>query len=298
MPRSGRAGRGVTTCPVCASVSVRAVRVPTGRELVRCVRCRLLFAREAVAAGAPRARMSDAERRFEERVARRRASQFARILRAVRPPGRLLDVGTGIGELLKLAGETGWDAVGVDVDPAAVAHARARGLDARLGELTTLRLSAASFDLVTLWNALDFVPDPLELLRECCRVLAPGGRVFVRTPNAPFQREGARLTQMLRALGPGRLLADRPRPVGVFHTSNFGAHALRIALERAGFGDVAVRNSPPISGDPYLGLGRVGETVLDLGKRAVFAVMQAAALASGGRWLLGSSIEAWGRKPT
>lgn len=285
------------TCPVCAGVHVRVVSVASGRTLIRCAQCRLLFDREPTAAEAPRARLSDEERRLEERVAQRRAPHFARVLRAVHPPGRLLDVGAGVGELVRLAREAGWQAVGVDVDPAVIAYACSRGRDVRLGDLARLGLPAASFDLVTLWNVIDFVPDPLGLLSECRRLLAPGGRIFVRTPNVPLQREGARLTRALSALGLGRLADDRPSWLGVFNTSNFGAHTLRVALERAGFRDVDVRNSPPVGGDPYLLLGRVGERALDLGKRAVFGAVQVAALASGGRWLLGPSIEAWGRKP-
>ena len=180
------------SCPLCAGIRVSAVHVPPGRELIRCRDCRLLFASGPAPVHPPRACLSDDERRLEERVASRRAPCFARLLAAARPAGRLLDVGTGIGEMLRLAREAGWEAVGVDIDPAVVAYARARGLDARVGELATLRLPASSFDLVTLWNVLDFVREPLALLRECRRLLVPGGRVFVRTPNVPFQREGAR----------------------------------------------------------------------------------------------------------
>jgi SAM-dependent methyltransferase len=282
---------------VCAGIAVRTVRIPSGRSLLRCADCRLLFDRAPVAVEAARASLTEDERHLEERVAARRAPHFARILRVVRPPGRLLDVGTGIGRLLTLAREAGWQATGVDVDPAVVACARARGLDVRLGALTALGLPAASFDLVTLWNVLDFVPDPLTILRESRRLLAPGGRLFVRTPNAPFQHGGVRLTRTLATLGLGRLVHDRPRWLGVFNASNFGARSLRIALQRAGLEHVEVRNSPPTSGDPYLGLGRLGERGLHLGKRAVFGAAQAVALASGRRWLLGPSLEAWARRP-
>jgi SAM-dependent methyltransferase len=284
------------TCPVCAGVRVRQARVPTGRALVRCADCRLLFAEPPDAVEPPRTRLTDEERRLEERVAARRRPHFARMLAAAGPPGRLLDVGSGVGELLALARAGGWNAVGVDVDPAVVAYARERGLDVRLGELTALALPAASFDLVTLWNVVDFVPAPVRFLADCRRVLRPGGRIFVRTPNVPFQRAGARLTRALSLLGLGRAVEDRPRWLGIFNASNFSASTLRVALERAGFGDVEIRNSPPISGDPYLGLDRVGETLLHLGKRSLFGVVQAIALAGRGRWLLGPSIEAWGRR--
>jgi SAM-dependent methyltransferase len=287
----------VMTCPVCASVDLHAMRAAAGRPLVRCGRCRLVFAREPALAPAMREQMSDAERRLEERVAERRRPLFAALLRAAGRPGRLLDVGCGVGRLLEVAREAGWQAVGVDVDPAMAAYARERGLDVRLGRLRALRLPAASFDLVTLWNVIDFVPEPLGVLQEIFRLLAPGGRVLVRTPNVPVQLQGVRLTRLLAALGMGPLVRDRPRWLGIVNASNFGAPALRIALERAGFIEIDVRNSRPIPGDPYLSFGQLGETAIGLGKRALFVAAQAAARATGGRWLLAPSLEGSGRRP-
>ena len=283
-------------CPVCDGHDVRVARVATMPALVRCRHCGLLFVPLATPEP-PRAELSDDERRLEERVAARRAPHFDAVLRVAGAPGRLLDVGTGVGMLVRLAGERGWQAVGVDVDPAVVAYARARGLDVRLGELGKLELAAASFDLVTLWNVIDFVADPLSVLAECHRVLVPGGRIFVRTPNVPWQLQGARLTGLLEAVGLGHLTEGRARWLAIFHRSNFAPATLRVALERTGFESIAVANSAPISGDPYLGLGTMAEAAVRVGKRVVFATVETAARVSSGRWLVGPSIEAWARKP-
>jgi SAM-dependent methyltransferase len=283
-------------CPVCDGTILTAASVPREPGLVRCAACSLVF-RPGADDDPVRAALSDSERRLEERVAERRAKHFETLLRIAGTPGRLLDVGTGVGTLLRLAGERGWRAVGVDVDPAVVAYARARGLDVRLGELGKLELPAESFDLVTLWNVIDFVADPVAMLHECHRVLVPGGRLFVRTPNVPWQLRGARLTRLLAAVGLARAMSGRARWLAIFHRSNFAPATLRFALARAGFEPIALANSAPISGDPYLGLGTTGEAVVRLGKRVVFAAVETAARASRGRWLLGPSIEAWARKP-
>lgn len=283
-------------CPVCTGLDVRPTRVDAEPQLVRCRSCGLLFA-VAEVSEPPRTRLSESERLVEERVAIRRTPHFEALLGRAGRPSRLLDVGTGIGTLVRLAGERGWAAIGADVDRAVVDYARAHGLDVRLGELAKLELPAETFDLVTLWNVLDFVADPVAVLAECHRVLVPGGRIFVRTPNVPFQLQGMRVARLLGALGLGRLVKGRARWLAIFHRSNFAAPTLRLALERAGFDAIALANSPPISGDPYLGLGRAGETAFRLAKRGVFTAVEAAAAASGGRVLLGPSLEAWARKP-
>jgi len=286
----------VIACPVCAALDVRPTKVDAEAPLLRCRECGLLF----VAAEAPepaRTRLSDSERLVEERVALRRTPHFEALLRRAGTPGRLLDVGTGVGTLVRLAADRGWAAVGVDVDPAVVAYARARGLDVRLGELAKLELPAESVDLVSLWNVIDFVADPVAVLTECHRVLVPGGRIFIRTPNVRWHLQGARLARALAAVRPGRVGRGRARWLAIFHRSNFAAPTLRLALERAGFAAIELMNSAPITGDPYLGLGRAGEAALRLAKRAVFVAVETAARASGGQWLFGPSLEAWARKP-
>lgn len=116
---------------------------------------------------------------------RRRADmEFAAMhLPAVRG-GRLLEVGCGSGQALRVLGELGWDAEGVDFDRAAVERARARGLRVRLGSLREQGYPAESFDAVVMSHLIEHVPDPLRVLEECRRVLKPGGRLVILTPNA------------------------------------------------------------------------------------------------------------------
>jgi len=104
-------------------------------------------------------------------------------LRAVRE-GRVLDVGCGSGERLELLKQLGWTVKGVDLDAKAVAVAQKKGLDAECGDLKTMALPAESFDAVILSHVIEHVPQPCDLLTECARVLKPGGRLVMLTPNA------------------------------------------------------------------------------------------------------------------
>ncbi|MEX1169639.1 MAG: methyltransferase domain-containing protein [Chloroflexota bacterium] len=78
--------------------------------------------------------------------------------------------------------------VGVDVSPRAIDAARLRAPDGRPEFILTtgfeLPFPAATFDLVTSFQVLEHVPDPLTFLRELARVLRPGGTVILATPNA------------------------------------------------------------------------------------------------------------------
>jgi hypothetical protein len=94
----------------------------------------------------------------------------------------------------------------------------------------------------------------------------------------------------------GKVFKKRPFATFIFHLINFSRPTLRLLLDRSGFASNSIMNSPPIPGDPYLGLGPTGERLVALGKRGVHGVAQGLAIVSGGRWLIGPSLEAWGRR--
>lgn len=285
-------------CPVCGHNQTLPLRATLPDPMVRCRGCGLLYRQplppEERVASAPadeRARLE-----LEEHVGARRSWHFRRFLRGAGSPGRLLDVGCGYGFFLRLAGEAGWEAIGVDVDPVAVAYARNRlGVDARSGDLRELGLPKGSFDLATLWNALDFAPDPLELLREVHRVLKDGSQLFIRTPNATWQLLIARAGGLVRRLGWGGAIVA-PGAAFIFHETSFSRSTLRRLLKRAGFVALNIRNSPPVKGDPYLGTGRGGEVLITLAKGAVHGLSQCLSFLSAGRWLVGPSLEAYARR--
>jgi ubiquinone/menaquinone biosynthesis C-methylase UbiE len=106
-------------------------------------------------------------------------------LRALAPGKRLLDVGCGTG-LLSLAVRDKFHEIhGVDVAEAAVIAARARGQMAQRIDLNSEPLPFPSefFDAVTMLAVLPYVYDPVHALRECHRVLRPGGKLVLSAAN-------------------------------------------------------------------------------------------------------------------
>ena len=74
--------------------------------------------------------------------------------------------------------------IGVDIDPASCAHARAKyGVDARVADAARLPLADDSFDLVVSFETIEHVPEPRRMVEECYRVLRPGGQLMISTPN-------------------------------------------------------------------------------------------------------------------
>ncbi len=289
----------VVSCPICGDERALPLLEILSARMVRCRRCGLVYRKPLRPSGslAPKFAGEPTDLALEERVGERRSRQFRRFLKGASQPGKLLDVGCGYGFFLKLAQEAGWESIGVDVDPQAVTYAQNRfQVNALEGDLREFHFPAGSFDLVTAWNALDFVPDPLDLLKEVHRVLKPGGHLFIRTPNATWQLLNFRLARLLRRLRCGAVFEGRPYLTFVFHLTSFSHSTLRLLIEHAGLVPLRIGNSPPIKGDPYVGVGPAGELLVTLAKLAVHGLAQGVSILSGGRWLIGPSLEACARR--
>lgn len=100
-------------------------------------------------------------------------------------PGRLLEVGCGRGRFLKRMHQAGWQVQGTDFDPVAAQQVRDKyGLPVDVGDLATLHYPADAYDAIAMSQVIEHVHDPRALLEECRRVLRPGGRLVLSTPNA------------------------------------------------------------------------------------------------------------------
>jgi SAM-dependent methyltransferase len=92
-----------------------------------------------------------------------------------RPGERILDLGCGDGVLTERLVAAGTEVVGIDADPAMVAAAAEKGLDARVGDGRRLAF-AAEFDAVFSNAALHWMGEPAPVVAGVFRALKPGGR--------------------------------------------------------------------------------------------------------------------------
>jgi 2-polyprenyl-3-methyl-5-hydroxy-6-metoxy-1,4-benzoquinol methylase len=230
--------------------------------IVKCQRCGLVYVN-------PRPNSSDVLHDYEDVVdelyveeREGRVLTFERHLRPLervvgRPDGkRLLDVGCHIGVFVQVAQQHGWDAWGVEPSHWAAEQAQAEGLRVVNGTLATLGFDEASFDVVTLWDVIEHVPDPKGELRQVHRLLKPGGVVVVHTIDieSPF----------------AQLMGRRWPWLMEMHLYYFSSHTLRQLLEGIGF-DV-VHSSPQ---GRYLRLGYLVSR-LQAYSRPVYRMLDAA----------------------
>lgn len=91
----------------------------------------------------------------------------------------LLDVGCANGQFLEYTGKFGIKALGVDISEEMVGEARKNGLNCEVADLFDIK---GAYDLVTFWDVIEHVMDPVAVLEKTRTLLKPGGEIVIQTP--------------------------------------------------------------------------------------------------------------------
>ena len=94
--------------------------------------------------------------------------------------GKILDIGTGVGDFLAVAKKDGWEVFGTEPSEKAKTIAKTKGVPfvENLSELEN-----HSFDIITMWHVLEHVPDLENQIKELKRLLKTDGTLIVAVPN-------------------------------------------------------------------------------------------------------------------
>ena len=150
-----------------------------------------------------------------------------RMRRAGARGGRLLEVGCAYGFFLDEARRT-FDALGLDVNGAAIAAARARGANALRQEFLDFA-PAAPFDVVCLWDTIEHVLEPRAYLERSHAVLDADGWLFLTTGDLE--------SLIARLRGPRWRMIHPPS-----HLNYFSRTTMTGLLDRTGFDVVSIRS--------------------------------------------------------
>jgi 2-polyprenyl-3-methyl-5-hydroxy-6-metoxy-1,4-benzoquinol methylase len=97
--------------------------------------------------------------------------------------GRLLDIGCATGVFLDMASKQGWEVEGLEVSMDLAAYARDNfGLKVHCLDLTKDSLDSPPFDVVTLFDLIEHIPNVNEMIKGCWNNLSDEGILIIRTP--------------------------------------------------------------------------------------------------------------------
>ncbi|NCO32257.1 MAG: hypothetical protein AUJ92_19695 [Armatimonadetes bacterium CG2_30_59_28] len=240
-------------CAVCSSRDARIIRMEEIQPVVRCLRCGYIYCNpvpsEVDLLAYYDGSYTDWDH-WEQTFRHDRQYVFTEGLRRIcryQSEGKLLDVGCSLGIFLEGARAEGFECHGVEVSEPAARFAGDRlRLNVFQGTLHEARYPCEFFDVVTLWDVLEHVPDPRSILREIRRILKPRGLAVVRVPNVNFHLSRSRI---LSAICPQR----DPGLDTLNHLNHFSAHSLLALMRRQGFErPVLLPGTPNIYGRPLI----------------------------------------------
>lgn len=201
--------------------------------------------------------------------AERYESVFATVHERFGKVERVLDFGCGIGNFVEWALEHGYDAVGVELDPIGVEAARDRGLPVYLVDDFLKSHYAGWADVTCLWDVIEHVGEPLELLGTVAELTRPLGCLVIETPDVEFPVRNISLN--VRRVCEWIRWSDFLYYTG--HQTYFSPVGLELLLGEAGFETLTMDGelSPQekmsrlldIWADRRAGAGRLGPIVFD-----------------------------------
>jgi SAM-dependent methyltransferase len=219
------------SCEICSGGESVLLFEKDGFPHYRCRRCESIYVNPALRQEVVRelfygegpdpwlAVLQSEEQKKFDRVKFRNGLQV--VEQRCQPPGKLLDVGCSFGLFLEIARDAGWQVMGIEPHRQARDFARAAGFPVLSEPLARSTFPEASFDAVTLWEILDHVAHPRDLLSAATRILKPGGVLLVAVRNS----------NSLAA----RLLRERCVVfLGRAHYTLFSVEGLRAFLEEFG----------------------------------------------------------------
>lgn len=261
------------TCPLCGEVESCPLHTEGPFQMVRCSSCRFIYLNPRPTNEAllrfyqdylPEGESSvEAWQKMMESIFKR----IADLIGQYKKRGKLLDVGAGFGFFLSEMKKRGWDVSGVEISQKAIDYARdVMGIHIRSGPLEKVGFPEREFDVVSGFYVIEHLPRPMEFLKECYRILKPGGLLLLRYPHT------TPIKCLLGFLGIKNKLYDLPA-----HLSDFSPGMIQQILEKVGF-----KNCQHFIG---------GHTVpRELGKRMASSIFgnfsEALFYLSGKRWLL------------
>lgn len=179
-------------CQVCGGKGIPVFN-KNGYDILRCKQCKHYFTDLQLTQDKVKEIYSDhyffgggygyPDYFLEKEILIRRGEYYARKIREFIPPGKVLDVGSAAGFILKGFKNEGWQGIGIEPNIRMVEYGNEDlGVDLRLGTLETTSLNT-TFDLVIMIQVIAHLSDLNRSLENITGILNPNGFLLVETWN-------------------------------------------------------------------------------------------------------------------
>ena len=171
-------------CLVCSSKVLLDLHDYMDHHLSQCKKCGFVFAKKI-----------PSDKELEEHykgygrndylspITIKRYNELLNTFEEFRKTNKILDVGCGIGYFLEVAKERGWDVYGTEYTDEAIEICEKKGITMHKGILKSENYVEESFDIITSFEVIEHINNPIPELTNFHKLLRKGGLVYLTTPN-------------------------------------------------------------------------------------------------------------------
>ena len=261
--RYGEFWEVVEQCPVCRSIEHRFLFNRLGLEIWRCAVCdhgfqnpRITFNKAVEIYSDDKTAADIYTEPLQKDIDRVKYSYGLKLIEEFNGPtkGKLLDFGCGAGVFLEVASSLGWkECIGIDANSRYQDQYKSEPgiqfINSSFDKIDKSTLGG-SYDCISLWNVLEHLYHPNEMVQEFKSMLKPEGLIFIMVPNAKSFAT--------------RIIREKSATFNWKHVSHFCSQSLERLMTQNGFKQVHLETAISeidnvksyLSGaDPYGGYG-------------------------------------------
>ena len=171
-------------CILCGSHPLHKIKGYEQHHLIKCNACKFVFCE-------PIPSIDELEEHYKgygrndylSPITIKRYNQILDSFEPYRKTNKLIDVGCGIGYFLEVAKKRGWEVYGTEFTNEAIQICSEKGIKMKKGILDPENYMPEEFDIITSFEVIEHINNPIYELNSFHKLLRKGGLVYVTTPN-------------------------------------------------------------------------------------------------------------------
>ena len=171
-------------CLVCNSKKLKILNDYKDHHLSQCKKCGFVFAKKIPSVTELEEHYKGYGRKdYLSPITIKRYNELLDTFEKFRKTNKILDVGCGIGYFLEVAKDRGWDVYGTEYTDEAIQICSSKGINMEKGILNPNNYESEEFDIITSFEVIEHINNPIDELTNFHMLLRKGGLVYVTTPN-------------------------------------------------------------------------------------------------------------------
>lgn len=233
-------------CIICRKSDTKTIFKESGIDILKCKNCGHVFSSyeaEQDYGGYFGGKIDSADHFWWKEAHSKMYDDFCKRFIANKS-GRLLDVGCGLGYFVKkISVFPNWKVYGYEISKSAAEFAKNK-LNLKniyCGKVEEANFSGKSFNIITMWDVIEHLPDPNPILKYANLILKDEGFLFIHTPNIIIQLPKVKLKKLIKGMRPDlHYLEARD------HINIYSPGAIKTILNKNGFRKIKFVHLHPI----------------------------------------------------